>query len=300
MAGPSMPLCLYCKSYEGDVRRAVLLKASIDRFNRDGLKFYVSVPAADRALFAMALGTTDVELIDDEAIVRANPRVDPQRYADWDNRMSQQVVKSEFWRLIPCDSYACLDSDCRFLRDFYRSDFLHSDGHPYTVMNQAEDFRQLAINMGKDKWVRAFAEHSQVMKHRFGRVGPNYLFGPAPFIWSRRVWDDLDSRMLAPDGLTLWDAIAELSSEMSWYGESLLKFASIPLRPVEPLFRCYHYDWHWQAMKATGETDEKVAQNFLGVVYQSNWYFEHDAGTKIRPLPSRLLRRAKRWLAKFS
>jgi len=36
MASSSAPLCLYCKSYEGDVRRAVLLKESIDRFNRDG------------------------------------------------------------------------------------------------------------------------------------------------------------------------------------------------------------------------------------------------------------------------
>jgi hypothetical protein len=55
MADRSMPLCLYCKSYEGDVRHAVLLKESIDRFNRDGLKFYVSMPAADEAVFLVHL-----------------------------------------------------------------------------------------------------------------------------------------------------------------------------------------------------------------------------------------------------
>lgn len=299
MAGPSMPLCLYCKSYEGDVRRAVLLKESIDRFNRDGLKFYLSVPAKDRALFASRLGTSDVEFIDDEAIVRANPRVDPQRYAGWDGRLSQQVIKSEFWRLIPCESYVSLDSDCRFLRDFHIPDFLHPDGQPYTVMHQAKDFRQLCIDMGRDKWVRAFDERSQRMQVRFARDGTNYYFGPAPLIWSRKVWNDLDQRFLAPGGLTFWDAIAELPSEMTWYGESLLKFASIPLRSIEPLFRVYHYDWQRQAMQAAGETDAKLAQNFLGVVFQSNWYFELDAGTKIRSPRSRMLRGAKRWLAKF-
>ncbi|MGH7193286.1 MAG: DUF6492 family protein, partial [Candidatus Saccharimonadales bacterium] len=97
----------------------------------------------------------------------------------------------------------------------------------------------------------------------------------------------------------LWEAFEALPSELTWYGESLLKFASIPLHPIEPLFRFYHYDWQWQAMRATGETDEKLAQNFLGVAYQSNWHFELDAGTKVRPLTSRLLRRVKRWLTKF-
>jgi hypothetical protein len=138
------------------------------------------------------------------------------------------------------------------------------------------------------------------MKERFGRSGPDYQFGTAPFVWSRRVWDDLNAKFLAPDGLTLWDAIAQLPSELTWYGESLLKFGSIPLRPIEPLFRCYGYEWYWQAMNAAGETDDKLSQNFLGVVYQSNWHFELDAGAKIKPLSSRLLRRAKRWLEAFS
>jgi hypothetical protein len=299
MAGPSMQLCLYCKSYEGDVRRARLLKESIDRFNRDGLKFYVSIPASDRALFASHLGSSDVELVDEEDIVRANPRVDPQHYAGWDGGLSQQVIKSEFWRLIPCDSYVCIDSDSRFLRDFHRSDFLHPDGHPYTVMHQAKEFQQLAFNRGQEKWVRAFRERSQRMKDRFGRNGPDYQFGTAPFVWSRSVWNDLDTKFLAPDGITLWEAIAQLPSELTWYGESLLKFGSIPLRPIEPLFRCYSYEWYWRAMKAAGETDDKLSQNFLGVVYQSNWHIELDAGAKIKPLSSRLLRRAKRWLAHF-
>jgi hypothetical protein len=299
MAGSSTSLCLYCKSYEGDVRRVALLLESIGRFNRDGLKFYVSVPSADRAVFISHLGRDGVELIDDEDIVRANRRVDPQRYTSWDGRLSQQVIKSEFWRLIPCDAYVCIDSDSMFLSDFSRSDFLHPSGDPYTVMHQTQDFLQLAIDKGKEKIVREFYAGTRRMKDRFGRIGPDYDFGPTPVIWSPMVWKDLDDRFLAPNDLTLWEAIAQEPSELRWYGEALLKFASIPLHPIEPLFRVYHYDWQWHALKAMGETHENLARNFLGVVYQSNWYFELDAGSKTRPPLSRILRRAKRWLAQF-
>jgi Family of unknown function (DUF6492) len=299
MAGQQMLFCLYCKSYEGDVRRAVKLKETVDRFNRDGMKFYVSTPAADRALFVSSLGTTDVEYIDDEEIVRANPRVDPKRYAGWEGRLAQQVIKSEFWRVIPCNAYGCVDSDCRFLRDFHTSDFVHPSGHPYTLLDQDKEIQQLAINLGRDKWVSSNRDLSQRIKKRFGRVGADYFFGSVPYIWSRKVWQDLDEKVLAPEGITLWEAVAEIPSESLWYGESLLKYKSIPLYPIQPLFRIYHYDWQWQAMRSMGETDETLAKNFLGVDYQSNWYFELDAGTKVRPLTSRMLRRFKRWLTRF-
>ena len=299
MAGsePSPPL--YCKSYGDDIRRFVRLQESVARFNRDGLKFYVSVPARDRALFASHIDRDAVELIDDEDIVRANARADLGRYTSWHGRLSQQVVKSEFWRLVPCDSYVCLDSDCLFLKDFRRSDFLHPDGHPYTVLHEGKDFLQLAASKGMEKVLHGFSEGSRRMKERFGRTGPDYDFGPIPVVWSARVWRDLDERMLAPAGMTLWDAIEREPSEFRWYGESLLKFGSIPLHPIEPLFRCYHYDWQWHALRATGETHETLKRHFLGVVYQSNWHYELDSGAQVKSLPSRLLRRVKRRLARF-
>jgi|SRR5581483_4343478 len=296
MTDPSF--CLYCKSYEGDVRRVVLLAESVRRFNRDGLQFYVSVPAADRSLFASKLGN-DVELINDEDIIRANPRAEPSRYVGWDGRLSQQVIKSEFWRLIPCDAYLCIDSDSIFLKDFFRSDFVHPDGHCYTVIHQQKELLQMAANKGQEKVLQAYYGLSERMKKRFGRTGADYQFGPPPMPWARRVWEDLDNKMLIPEGITLWDAIEKDPSELRWYGESLLKFRSIPLHPIEPLFRFYYYDWYWQALRRGGETDETLKRNYLGVVYQSNWMFELDFGTKTRPLTSRILRRIKRELSRF-
>lgn len=287
---------LYCKSYEGDVLRALRLAQSVEKFNCDGLRFYISVPSSDRSLFLSKLGTTNFELLNDEDIVRANPRVNPDKYTHWDGRVSQQVIKSEFWRLVQCNAYVCIDSDAVFLRDFHTSNFLHVDGTPYTVMHQHKELLQLAANVGRQCHVNIFHEESKRLKGIFNRVGPDYEFGPPPLIWSPHVWNDLDKFMLEPKGLTLWDAIQQMPIEIRWYGESLLKYKSIPLHPIEPIMRFYHYDWQWKIYSKLGETPKTLADNYLGAVFQSNWEFEFDYGVKKRPLLSRFARRIKRWL----
>jgi hypothetical protein len=65
---------------------------------------------------------------------------------------------------------------------------------------------------------------------------------------------------------------------------------------IEPLFRIYHYDWHYYLLRRLGETQEKLAQNFMGVIYQSAWESELDYGAPSKSLPSRLLKRSKRLL----
>ena len=41
--------------------------------------------------------------------------------------------------------------------------------------------------------------------------------------------------------------------------------------PIEPIFRCYHYEEQYYFWKMAGETEEKIAENYLGVCMQSNW-----------------------------
>jgi hypothetical protein len=289
---------LYCKTYEGDAQRLARLADSIRRFNADRIRFYVSAPSKDRALFRKILGG-DFDLLDDEEIIAANSRAVTSRYASMDGRITQQIVKSEFWRLVPCRAYLCIDSDGKFLRPFRCSDFIDNDGIPFTVIHENKELLQMAFRKGKHKVVRDFERESERMKVRFGRTGPNYLFGPAPFLWSAAVWRDLDEKYLQPRDMTFWDAIDEDACEWRWYAEAQLAFNSIPMRPREPYFRVYHYDWQWQEMRRRGETEETIARDYLGVVYQSNWEFEMDAGSKVRPVGSRLVRRLKRWINGF-
>jgi hypothetical protein len=289
---------LFCKSYTGDLKRIQRLWLSVQRFNRDRIPLYISVPEADRVLFEQTLGTPDGLIwVSDEDIVRANPRADLAYYRTWDGRLSQQVVKSEFWRYSGCDSYLCLDSESEFIRDFRRSDFLDPQGRPYTVIHQSKELLQLATNKGVSRVPEAFHRDSAMLKAVFAREGPDYDFGPTPVIWSALVWQDLDERYLKPTGQTLWNAIQERPSELRWYGEALLHFNSIPLLPIEPLFRVYHYNWQLHAQRRMGERIEKLQGEYLGVLCQSNWQYEWDFGSKKKSVFSRMLRGLKRQLA---
>ena len=41
--------------------------------------------------------------------------------------------------------------------------------------------------------------------------------------------------------------------------------------PIEPMFKHYHYGEQYTEDKNNGVTEAKLAENFLGVVLQSNW-----------------------------
>jgi hypothetical protein len=111
----------------------------------------------------------------------------------------------------------------------------------------------------------------------------------------------LDEKYLRVNGITIWDAIKVSPSELQWYGEALLAYRSIPLMPLEPIFRVYHYDWHYFFYKKIGETEDTLVQQYLGVLHQSNWDYSYDYGKHIKRKSffSRLFRRLKRLAAPY-
>jgi hypothetical protein len=208
--------------------------------------------------------------------------------------LSQQIVKSEFWRLGLTENYLCLDSDCLFIRPFTAADFLSVDGTPYTVLHQNKELFQIATNRGHHKVERDLRAEADRVQSLFGRVGPRYYCAPAPFIWSAMVWQSLDQEYLRPKGITLWDAVTPEYPETLIYGEALLKYRAIPVLAIEPLFRTYHYEWQYFLMRRLGETEVKVAQHYLGIIYQSAWESHSQLGKSDKSFLSRLVRQIKR------
>lgn len=290
---------LYCKSYPRDFLRLKRLLNSVERFNVDQLPFYISTPKADKTLLIQVLGSKGYIWVADEDIVAANPRACFTKYQSMSGSLSQQIVKSEFWRLGFAGNYLCLDSDSLFIRDFYKADFLSEEGVPYTVLHQNKELFQIATNRRQDKVERQLRAEAERVKELFGRVGPNFYCAPAPFIWSAKVWESLDRYFLQPKGISLWDLITPRYPETLIYGETLLKYHAIPIIAIEPLFRIYHYDWQYFLMKRLGETEAKVAKHYLGVIYQSAWESELNFGEPQKSLPSRLLKRFKHFLRYF-
>jgi hypothetical protein len=293
-------IVLYCKSYRRDFLRVKRLLISLQKHNRDKLPFYISTPTADRELLLGVLGKDGQNFsyiwIADEAIIAANPRAPKNVQLGMPGGLSQAIIKAEFWRLGIADNYLCIDSDSIFIRDFGKTDFLASDGYPYTVLHQNKELFQLATNRGYAKVEQDLREEAIRVQQLFGRQGPQYYCAPAPFIWSAKVWQSLDEHYLTPKGITLWDAVTLRHPETLLYGEALLNFQAIPIRMIEPLFRIYHYDWQYYTAQRLGETEAKLKQNFLGVIYQSNWESELDYGLSNKSFASRTLKSMKRFL----
>jgi hypothetical protein len=298
------PFYLFCKSYIGDLDRVARLWSSIERFNVDEIPFYLCVPFSDLVEFKNRLGVHSdrIVFLTDEEIIKKNPRLNLGDYANWPGYLAQQVVKSEFWRFFDVQdvTYLCIDSESVFIKDFYTDDFV-SGSAPYTVLHQNKELLQLASNRRIEKVVRNFHKTCSKAKLIFGRVGPDYDYGPTPVVWSSKVWQDLDSKYLIPNGITIWDAILQFPSELSWYGEALIFYKSVPLQPVEPFFRVYHYDWQYLRMKKLGETECTVRSQYMGILMQSNWDYSTDYGVQAnrKSYLSKLLKSIKRFLAGY-
>lgn len=288
------PLVLYCKSYHRDVLRAARLAESIRQHNLDSIQFYLSCPTADLPLFRDKVGTDEVILIADEDILATNPAIDMDEFASLPGYLSQQIVKSEFWRLGLSENYVCLDSDGYFIRDFNISDFLAPNGNPYTVINESLELRTFGSIRNHPQISKNIDLACEKIMSILARPGRHYDFGPLPVIWNRLVWKELADQYLTPNNLSFLDVITLFPSEMRWYGEALLKYRPIELWPIETLFRCYHYEEQFDLARKAGETDSSLAKVYLGVCVQSNWDRSMSFGRPEKNIASRIVRYVKR------
>ena len=285
-------ISIFCKSYRNDLDRAVAMVESVQRFNRDSLPLYISVPKDDLGLFQDQIGMGDVVWLSDEDIVGVNPAIDQNVYRALPGHISQQIVKAEFWRVNPNENCLCVDSDSRFIRDFYTRDFLSEEGHPYTILHEGKPFLEFSLAHGIQETELYFETMSQDMRKCFGRRGPSYSYNPFPVIWSRKVWSALAEKLEAEGGNIL-DAIVAHPYESSWYGETLLKYRPIPLLPKEPIFKAYLYLEEYEHDRKLGVDETALARFYLGVVYQSNWYPHR------LQILKRLAYKMKRWLQRY-
>lgn len=292
-------LALYCKSYRTDLKRVMRLAKSIAQFNAENIPFYVSTPTSDIALFREHLAGFDVEIIDDESIIQCNPRLDHAQVSSLPGYISQQIVKSEFWRLGITESYLCLDSDAFFIRPFHLRDFLWGNGIPYTVMDESREFLEESLSSRKPQVVTNYFHEAETVQRLFERTGKAYAFGPFPVLWHRSVWESLESEHLRPRGMTIRDAIVLAPLESRWYGEALLRYQAIPLMPCQSLFKVYHYAWQLDRSQRVGIGPDQLAQLYSGVIYQSAWERQMDWPSEGGSWLSRSARRLRRKLGKI-
>lgn len=260
-------IVLYCKSYRGDLDRVTVLAESIVKFNKDNIPFYVSVPEQDVNVFKERLLESAI-IIPDQEIFSDN-----LHEQGW---MTQQIVKSSFWKLDLCHNYLMIDSDSYFIKPFYIKDFIvdGTENTPYTVMHEQKDLFSWSSNkkevLGFDP-MDGFKDCREAIMSLFDRKGRLYDFGPSPCIWSSKVWKALEEKYLEPNKLTLATVLRNIRSEFTWYGESLLADKTIPIFPVEPLFKVFHYKQQYIDSNNSGYKESDYSKVYMGIVMQSNW-----------------------------
>ena len=273
-------IVLYSCTFSRDLLRTVRMVESVTKHNVANIPFYISVPDDEVSLFQDKLKSFPVTIFGEQDIFRANPKLDIKKLYEVPGGIRQQVIKSEFWRLGKAQNYLVLDADCVFIRDFDESDFLAKDGIPYSVIHEGRDLLQSTNQFGPERTREHFLADREPIKKAIGRQGITYDYGYAPFLWSAKVWQSFDDRYLTPNNLNFLDAILHCGSEFTWYGESLVNYQAIPIYPREQLFRHYHYENQLWIDRALGYTEKKLAKDYLGVVYQSNWEIWKHYGSK--------------------
>lgn len=258
-------IVLYCKSFIGDLGRVAVLAESVEKHNVDNIPFYVSCPKADLSTFQRRLPEF-VTIVTDEDIVKKN-------YIQ--NWTTQQIIKSQFWKLIDTENYLCVDSDSYFIRPFATDDFIVKDSTPYTVMHQQKNLFQwtakYSSELGFDPQ-ESFNSCRINIGKVFGRdFKVNYDFGPNTVLWSSKVWNSLEKNYLEPNNLTFEQLIDYEASEFTWYGEWLLATKPIEIYPIEPLFLVMHYPQQYTQFKQQGYTEADLAKIYFGVTMTSNW-----------------------------
>jgi hypothetical protein len=292
------PFVLYCKTYSIDLKRVVRLAQSIRQYNSEKIPFYVSVPKTELSLFREYLSGLDVALLADEEIINASPWMDAEQVRHMPGSVSQQVVKSEFWRMDISTAYLCLDSDAFFIRPFGLADFMTPNGIPYTMMDEAHELLEDALRRKRERVVIAFQKEADQVQQLFQRAGRRYSFGPFPLVWHRAVWESLDTQYLQPRGMSFADAIAQAPIESRWYGEALLAYKSVPLLPCQALFKVYHYAWQFDQDQRAGIETQQLAQFYCGAIYQSAWERDMDWPVEGGNWTSRASRRLRRKLGR--
>lgn len=270
---------LYCKSYSKDLLRVVRLAESITRFNNDKIPFCISVPEQELELFRERLSAHTVMVLSDEEIISEAVKAakcGQEDVRDIPVHLMQQVVKAEFWRVCKCKNYIVIDADSYFIRPFEIADFLWAIDMPYTVMHEGKELLQFAARQGMAKVRREYIELRKEFQNIFGRHGRYFDFGPTPVIWSAAVWDGLRQDYAKVKNTNIFEMIQEHPCELMWYGEYLLYSKCLPIVPVEPLFKVYHYKEQFEEGGQLGENEKILSENFLGIVMQSNWEISLD------------------------
>ena len=251
------PLVLFCKSYSKDLPNLKLLVESVEKYNRDQIPLYISVPRSELTLFweefkpnPTALFIADEDICDE--LTTKEDTINTMSVG-WIN---QQLVKLMFWRTGIAENYFCVDSEAYFIRPFYARDFMYDEHTPYTTLIEDNELKvdpdyyqawwPMREAVLRDIMFKIELDE-QVMLTAHGNLTMNY-----------RVLKSLEQEFMTPRGWTYQDLLRDNYFEFSWYNFWLQKTKVIPIHAREPVIKIFHQEGQFVEYKLREITESDI------------------------------------------
>ena len=261
---PSLAFLL--KSYAQDSVVAARMLRGFREYNADDIHLYAVVPTRDFEAFQDFTGS-DVTLLAEEEF--REHLVDEPVAGLRPGYVNQEIIKLAFHELGLAETYFTVDSEAEFLRTFRAGDFLHPDGHPYSIL--VED-RDLAVDPEYHQLY--WRSRSAALRRIWDEIAvedPIIRTCHGHQVLSSVVLRSFVADFLQPRGWSYADALAIAPYEYTWYNAWLLKSGSIPVHPRDPLVKVFHTEREYLQALAAGVTPADIARGYLGVVVNGSF-----------------------------
>ena len=269
MTGRNFSMML--KTYAGDLAYAQRLISSFHAHNVDDIHLFCVIPDLDQHLFT-AMTSETVTVLTEESFKEYFTSEDVHGIRP--GYINQEIVKLAFWELGLAENYFCIDSEAVFIRDFGLSDFISSDGFPYSVL--VEDRELLVEPEYFHQYWRSREENHRTIATALSWQDPIIRTCHGHQIFSSIVLQDFKEHFLEPRGWTYLDALKVSPYEFTWYSLWLQSRNPIPIHQREPLVKVFHNKSQHMEYVLRGITIDDVARGYLAVLINSN--FSRDLG----------------------
>lgn len=258
--------CFMIKSYSKDIDYCKRLVDSINLFNVDNIFTYLVVEESDREKFE-SLASDLIAIVTMESI--------PVEFATAPingistGYINQGITKLAFWKLGLSENYLCLDSDCKFLRPFFKSDFMYSENVPYAFLTE-DAALQADPNYYETHWVSR--KHSLVLILEEVGFSPNFLMTCHGMqVMSSTVLEHFEMNFLRQRKLEIKNILEISPYEFSWYNFWLQKNFQESLRIREPNFLTIHSEQMELNLRIQNISEADIARGYVGMIWNSNY-----------------------------
>ena len=258
--------CLMIKSYSKDLDHCRRLVDSINLFNVDNIFTYLVVEELDIEDFK-SLETDLIAVVSMESIP-VDFALTPINGISV-GYINQEITKLAFWKLGLSKNYLCLDSDCKFIRPFYKSDFMFDYETPYTFLT--EDRALQADNVYYEQYWVSRKESILRIVDAIGYAPEFIETCHNTQVFSGKVLDHFENSFMAKKNLSYTDVLEISPYEFSWYNFWLQKNFQQDLQKREPNFLMIHTEQMELNMRIQNINESDVARGYLGIVWNSNY-----------------------------